>query len=146
MQQLPSKLIRIFLKLRKVGFNFVASTCVENFEKWCSFWGLLFPLSLFKMYILTISKLRNCILCIACGYYFFQTGLYKSAFYTYSFGKLVFHLPLVFLFSVTSVFYIWCPFLDICNICMMIVCIDATWSVILLSRWFVKKIESDYVS
>ena len=43
-----------------------------------------------------------------CGHYFVKTGLCKSAFYTYSFGKLLFHLPVFCVFSVCSVFWIWC--------------------------------------
>ena len=37
----------------------------------------------------------------ACGLYFVQPGFCKSGFYTYSFGKLVFRLPVL---SVCSVF------------------------------------------
>ena len=37
----------------------------------------------------------------ACGHYFVQTGLYKSVFYIYSFGKLLLHFPE---FSVCFVF------------------------------------------
>ena len=71
-------------------------------------------------------------------HYFLQTGLYKSAIYTYSFGKPVFRPPRLFVFSICSVFWIWCHIHRLNNIFVMIVCIDARCSIILFLRWFLK--------
>ena len=49
-----------------------------------------------------IKVLRNRILCIRVFIILFSTGLYKSAFTTYSFGKLDYHLSVFF--------YVFCLF------------------------------------
>ena len=49
----------------------------------------------------------------------FNTGLYKSVFSTYSFGKLFFCLSVLFVFSACSEFDV--IFMNVCDICIIII-------------------------
>ena len=49
----------------------------------------------------------------------FNTGLYNSAFFTYSFGKLVFWISALFVFFVCKLYKLYKPY----NVCIIIVCI-----------------------
>ena len=51
----------------------------------------------------------------------FSTGLYKPAFSTYSFGKLVFASFWAFLCFLPVMYWIWCYLHKLCNICMIII-------------------------
>ena len=62
----------------------------------------------------------------------FNTGLHKSVFSTYSFGKLVFCLSALFVFSSCSEFDV--IFINYCNICIIIIDITGVrYSVFLFS-------------